>query len=372
MKSLKYLLRKEFAQIRRNKAILRMMFVMPIIQLVVLPFAANYDVKDVKLVILDQDKSSMTKECIHLISASKYFKLVAFEEKYTEALKYVEADQADIILEFPSHCESDLIREDKVNIYMAVNAINGMKANVGAQYLQRILSQYNQKIRQEWLKIPAFPPEPIIITNSRFWFNPQMSYKLFMVPGILTLLLTMIGSFLASLNIVREKEIGTIEQINVTPIPKYIFIMGKLIPFWLMSQIVLTLGLIVARVVYQIDSWNALTVIYLFNSIYMVAVLGLGLFISTITDNQQQAVLISFFLMMVFILLGGLYTSTDSMPEWAKWISRVNPVTYYVEVMRMSIIRHSNFTELAKHFYIISGIAVFTISAAIFNYRKRG
>ena len=145
MKSLKYLLRKEFAQIRRNKAILRMMFVMPIIQLVVLPFAANYDVKDVKLVILDQDKSSMTKECIHLISASKYFKLVAFEEKYTEALKFVEADQADIILEFPSHCESDLIREDKVNIYMAVNAINGMKANVGAQYLQRILSQYNQK-----------------------------------------------------------------------------------------------------------------------------------------------------------------------------------------------------------------------------------
>lgn len=371
MRSLLFLLEKEFHQIRRNPAILRMMFIMPIIQLIVLPFAADYEVKNINVVIVDHDRSTVTKECINEIVASGYFQLVAYESSYKAALQYIESDAADIVLEFPNHAETDLIREDAISIYIAVNAINGTKANIGASYLQRILQNSNKKIREKWITMPRFNPEPIIELKPRFWYNELMSYKLFMVPGILTLLLTMIGSFLASLNIVREKEIGTIEQINVSPIQKHYFILGKLIPFWIMSQVVLTLGLLVAKIFYGINSWHALGTIYLFNAVYMIAVLGMGLLISTITNNQQQAVLISFFIMMVFILLSGLYTSIDSMPYWAQMITKIDPVAYYVDVMRMLIIKRSSLTDITRHLMTILLFAIILVSVATLNYSKR-
>ena len=371
MKMLRFLLEKEFHQIRRNPAILRMMFIMPIIQLIVLPFAANYEVKDVKLVIVDNDHSSLSRESIQTITASGYFQLIKMASSYHEALGWIESDEADLILEFPNKAEEMLIREDQISIYLAVNAINGMKANIGASYLQQILSKINANVREQWITLPRYLPEPIIEVKKSFWYNRFMDYKLFMVPGILTLLLTMIGSFLASLNIVREKEIGTIEQINVTPIPKGIFIAGKLIPFWLMSQIVLGLGLLVARVIYGIESWPVLAWIYLFNAIYMLAILGLGLYISTITANQQQAVLVSFFFMMVFILMSGLYTSIDAMPYWAKLVTMFNPVSYYVELMRMLIIKRSGLHDILPFLWIMILFAIFTLSIAVLNYKKR-
>src|ERR1044072_8778079 len=168
-----------------------------------------------------------------------------------------------------------------------------------------------------------------------------MNYKYFMVPGILVVLVTMVGSFLASLNIVREKEIGTIEQINVTPVKKYHFILGKLIPFWILGLLILTIGLAIARVAYGIMPLGGFGVIYTFAAVYLLAVLGLGLLLSTYTSNQQQAMLLSFFLMMVFILLSGLYTSIDSMPAWAKVLRKFNPLTYFIDVMRMVVLKGS-------------------------------
>jgi ABC-2 type transport system permease protein len=224
------------------------------------------------------------------------------------------------------HFERDLIKESEAKLFLAVNAINGTRASLGAAYLQSIIRDYNQQIRTKLIQFPRMNPEPIIDVTNRYWYNIHMNYPVFMVPGILTLLLTMIGSFLAALNIVREKEIGTIEQINVTPLRKHLFILGKLIPFWVLSQIVLTLGLIVARVFYGISVRENLWLIFLFSAIYMLAVLGLGLLISTISQTQQQAVLVSFFLLMIFILMSGLYTSIDSMPYWAQVITWFNPL----------------------------------------------
>src|SRR5258706_294033 len=194
----------------------------------------------------------------------------------------------------------------------------------------------------KWIQFPRFSPELNVEVTSSNWFNPNMNYKIFMVPGILVILVTMVGSFLASLNIVREKEIGTIEQINVTPVKKYQFIIGKLIPFWLLGLVIMTIGFVIARVVYGIVPLGSFTTIYTFACVYLLAVLGLGLLISTYTTTQQQAMLLSFFLMMIFILLSGLYTSIDSMPEWAQWITRFNPVTYFIEVMRMVVLKGSS------------------------------
>jgi ABC-2 type transport system permease protein len=192
-----------------------------------------------------------------------------------------------------------------------------------------------------------------------------------MVPGILVILLTMVGANLTAINIVKEKEIGTIEQINVTPIKKYHFILGKLIPFWLIGLVVLTLGLIIARLAYGIIPVGSFVTIYVFAAVYLLAILGLGLLISTYSANQQQSMLLSFFIMMIFILLGGLYTSIDSMPEWAQWITKFNPVSYFVNVMRMVVLKGSSLSDISNHLLIMGGFAVALNGWAILSYRKR-
>ncbi len=192
-----------------------------------------------------------------------------------------------------------------------------------------------------------------------------------MVPGILVVLLTMVGANLSALNIVKEKEIGTIEQINVTPIKKHHFILAKLIPFWVIGLVILSIGLLIAWLAYGIIPVGSLLVIYCFAALYLLAVLGLGLLISTFTHNQQQAMLISFFLMMVFILLGGLYTSIESMPGWARAITKVNPVAYFVEVIRMVVLKGSGFADIKNHMLIMLGFAAVLNGWAIYSYKKR-
>jgi ABC-2 type transport system permease protein len=193
-----------------------------------------------------------------------------------------------------------------------------------------------------------------------------------MVPGILAILVTMVGGFLSALNIVKEKEIGTIEQINVTPIKKYHFILGKLIPFWVLGNVVFTLGLTVSWLIYGIVPEGSLLVLYLFVAVYLLAVLGFGLLISTFCDTQQQAMFIMFFFMMIFILMGGLFTSIDSMPDWAQLVTRFNPVRYLIEVMRMIILKGSEFRDVITHFIIVSVFAVVLNALAVLNYRKTG
>jgi ABC-2 type transport system permease protein len=198
-----------------------------------------------------------------------------------------------------------------------------------------------------------------------------MNYKLFMVPGILVVLLTMVGAFLTALNIVKEKEVGTIEQLNVTPIRKTEFVLGKLIPFWVLGMVVLTLGLLVARLIYGIVPVGNIGLLYLFAAVYLLGVLGLGLLISNIAQTQQQSMLMAFFLMMIFILMGGLYTSIDSMPYWAQVVTWFNPVTYFIDVMRMVVLKGSTFSDISRQLGIIGIFAVVLNAWAVVSYRKR-
>jgi len=371
MRTVLFLLEKEFRQILRDPAILRMMFIMPVIQLIILPQAADYEVRNIRLAILDHDKTVFTRQLVNKVTSSGYFILDSYVSNMNEAMERVEQDEADLVLEIPGDFERDLIREDEREIYIAANAINGVRANLGVSYLSSIIRSYNEEIRIKWLQIPRMNTEPRIYTTHSTWYNVHLDYQMYMVPGILVILVTMVGSFLAALNIVREKEIGTIEQINVTPIRKHHFILGKLIPFWVLGQISLTIGFIVAFLVYGILPEGNIGLIYLFSAVYMLAILGLGLLISTFVQTQQQALLISFFAMMVFILLGGLYTSIESMPAWAQFISSINPVTYFIEVIRMVFLKGSTLSDISRHLGIIFIFAVVLNLWAISSYRKR-
>lgn len=371
MKTLFFLLQKEFRQIFRDPAILRLIFIMPVIQLLILPWAADYEIKNINLSVVDHDHSDYSRKLVSKISASGYFHVVNYSGSYDQALQDIEKDNADLLLQIPSHFEKDLVKEDEANLFMALNAINGVKASLGGTYLRSIIQDFNREVRLEWVQLPRFSPETQIEVTSSNWFNPLMNYKYFMVPGILVLLLTMVGSNLTAINIVKEKEIGTIEQINVTPVRKHIFILGKLIPFWVLGLFVLTFGFLIARVIYGITPSGSFLTIYVFAAVYLLAVLGLGLLISTYAHTQQQAMLISFFIMMIFVLMSGLYTSIDSMPEWAKWITRFNPVSYFIEVMRMVVLKGSNLADIKYHLLTVFGFAAGLNGWAIVNYHKR-
>jgi ABC-2 type transport system permease protein len=371
MRTLKFLLQKEFRQIFRDPSILRIILIMPVIQLLIPPWAADYEMKNIKLAVVDQDHSEYSRQLINKITSSGYFKLADYSSSYDQSLQKVEQDEADLILQIPVNFEKQLVKEDAATLFMATNAINGVKAGLGSAYLQRIIQDYNREVRTEWIQFPRFNPETQIDIASSNWFNPLMNYKYFMVPGILVILLTMVGSNLTAINIVKEKEIGTIEQINVTPVKKYHFVLGKLIPFWILGLVVLTIGLTISRLFYGIIPAGSFLTIYVFAAVYLLAVLGLGLLVSTYSANQQQAMLLSFFLMMIFILLGGLYTSIDSMPNWARWITKFNPVSYFIEVMRMVILKGSTLSDIKPQLLAMGGFAVVFNGWAVWNYRKR-
>lgn len=347
-----------------------MIFFMPVAQLLVIPLAADYEIKNINLVVIDHDHSTYTRKLITDITASGYFKLTGYDNSFQEALEQVKKDEADVLLEIPEGFEKKLIRENSNKLFIAVNAINGVKAGLGSAYINSIIRNFNDKIRTELIQPDRFNREPIIEITSSNWFNPEMSYHIFMVPGILAILVTMVGGFLSALNIVKEKETGTMEQINVTPIKKHHFIIGKLIPFWLLGNLIFAIGLLIARLVYGIVPAGSLPALFTGTSVYLLALLGFGLLISTFCETQQQAMLIMFFFMMIFILMGGLYTPIDSMPEWAKWISWLNPASYLIEVVRMIVLKGSGFRDILPHLMKLSLFTIVLNSWAIFNYRK--
>jgi ABC-2 type transport system permease protein len=370
MRTIRFLLQKEFRQIFRNKIILAMIMVMPAIQLMILPLAADYEVKNINIAVVDNDRSPYSQRLISTITASGYFRLAAFRHSFDEAYELIERDDADLILEIPAGFERNLIRESEQKLFIAVNAINGVKANLGGSYLSSIVKSFNKDLQFDLMPTISSSLNSSIEIVTTNWYNTLLNYRVFMVPGILAILITMVGGFLSCLNIVKEKEVGTIEQINVTPIKKHHFILGKLVPFWILGNVVFTIGLLISWLLYGIVPDGNLLVLYGFIWVYLLAVLGFGLLISTYCETQQQAMFIMFFFMMVFILMGGLFTSTDSMPQWAQMVARLNPVSYLISVMRMVILKGSSLLDILPHLATTFAFALVLNVWAVINYKK--
>jgi len=370
MRTLFFLLRKEFRQIFRDPGMLRIIILMPVIQLLVLPRAADYEIKNINIAIEDYDHSEVSQQMVNKIISSGYFRLVGYNNDFNKGYELIEKDKADIVLEIPLDFEQKLIRNNNQDLLVAVNAINGTKAIIGSGYLNSIIMDYNKEIRMKWLPPTRFNELPTIDIVSSNWYNPNLIYAVFMVPGILVLLLTLIGGNLSAFNIVKEKEIGTIEQINVTPIKKHIFILGKLIPFIIMGLVVFTLGMIIAALVYGIIPVGSLLLLYLFAFIYLVTLVGFGLLISTYSETQVQAQSLTFFFLIIFNLMSGLFTSIDSMPHWAQIITKFIPLSYFIEVMRMIVLKGSHFKDVVYQFGILILMGIVLNTWAILNYRK--
>lgn len=372
MKVLGFILQKEFRQIFRDKTILAMMFLMPTIQLIIMPLAANFEVKSVNVAYVDHDHSTYSQKLKNKIASSGYFRWVGNPQSYNDGLDMIEYGTSDLILEIPNNFERNLVREGSQKLNLSVDAINGTKASIGGAYLSSVINDFNRDldVNIKLSKGNIFSTNAKINLESTNWYNPRAEYKYYMVPGILVLLLTLIGGFVTALNIVKEKEIGTIEQINVTPIKKWQFILGKLIPFWIVGMIVFTIGLIVMYLVYGIFPAGSLLVLYVFAAVYLIALLGLGLLISTFADTQLQAMFIAYFFMMIFMLMSGFFTNIDSMPDWARMLSNLTPVTHFIKVVRLIVLKGSSFAEVGIELVYLAAFAVVLNGLAIWNYRK--
>lgn len=373
MRVIRYLLEKEFKQIFRNKAMIPIIFVMPVVQLLVLSFAVDYEIKNLRLFVVDQDKSVISRQLIDKYLAGGYFQLAGYHTSQEEAFTSLEKRESDLSITIPPNFEIDLLSDGKAQLQIFLDAIDGTKAGLASNYSLSIINDFNKQIIQDYALPYSRPISQSIKTpdlNVRFYYNPHMDYKSYMIPGILVILITMIGAFLSSMNIVREKELGTIEQLNVTPIKKYQFIIGKTIPFWILGLFELSIGLLAAKIVFDIPIVGDLSVLYSFAAIYLFLVLGFGLLISTLTDTQQQAMFISWFFLVIFILMGGLFTPIENMPMWAQKLTLGNPVSYLVEVARAVLLKGSGFMDLLNHFIIITCIAIALNILAILRYRK--
>jgi len=372
MRRILFILEKEFKQIFRNKAIIGIIIVMPIVQLILLANAATFETKNIKLFIVDNDLSSVSRELISKFSAVEYFDIVGNSFNFRDGETAIYSATADVYIEFPAGLEKSLVTRQKEKIQVNINAIDGAKAGLANGYINNVINEYNLELMSQFgaaLQMQGAQTKRASVI-SRNWYNPEMNYKFFMVPGILVLLVTMIGAFLTAMNIVREKEIGTMEQLNVTPIRKSEFIIGKLIPFWLIGLFMLSFGMLVGYILYDLPFKGDLWLIFLFAGIYLFAILGFGLLISTVSNNQQQAMFITWFFLIIFILLSGLFTGVENMPRWAQILTYFNPVKYFIEVIRMVMLKGSGFTHIKEHFLIISIFAIILNTLAVMNYRK--
>ena len=371
MRIIAIILQKEFRQIFRNPNILRLILAMPIIQLIVIPFAADFEIKHINLSVVDQDHSAYSQRLVQKMTAGGYFRLTGSTHDYRQALEAVEDGEADLILTIPPHFEKDLIVESKATLQLAADAVNAQKAGLATLYASQIIGSFNGEVREEWVQLPRHSELPVIEVRSTNRYNPGNDYQLFMVPGILALLVTMVGALISALNIVAEKEKGTIEQINVTPIRKHEFIIGKLVPFWVLGLVSLALGFVVSYLVFGIVPVGSYFTVFLYAAVYLLAVLGIGLLLSTVADTQQQATLFAFFIMMLFVLMGGLYTAVESMPAWAQTLSALLPTTYFIRVVRAVVLKGSGIADLQYEFLVTLAFALVLNTLAVLNYRKR-
>ena len=372
MRTILFLIRKEFLQIFRNKGMLPIILVMPFIQLIILANAADFEIENLQVLFIDKDQSTASRLLYNKFEGSNYFQVTGYGFSSKEGEEALFSDESDLVIEIPAGFEKTIVRDGSDKIQLVVNAIDGSKAGLANYYANAVIMDYNTEIAQRFGVNNSISPlsfKSIDIAYSH-WFNPSLDYKTFMVPGILVLLITMIGAFLSSMNIVREKEIGTIEQINVTPIKKYQFIIGKLFPFWILGLVELTVGLILAKLLFSVPIVGSLVTIYGFSAIYLLLILGMGLLISTTTETQQQAMFISWFFLVIFILMSGLFTPIENMPGWAQKITLFNPIRYFIEVVRMVMLKGSGFKDITWHLMVVGGYAFALNALAAWRYRK--
>ena len=372
---LKFLIEKEFKQLLRNSFLPRLIIGYPCIVMIIMPWATNMEIKNISVNVVDNDHSVVSQRLIHKIDASSYFRLNNLSPTYNSALRDIESGDADVILEIPRHFEKKLENGEASHVLLAANAVDGSKGGLASSYMTATLADYNAQLHAEnpssgIVQEAASSVQPSVSVSEKNLYNTHLNYKLFMVPALMVMLVTVICGFLPALNIVSEKEVGTIEQMNVTPVGKFKFILAKLIPFWVVGFVVLTLSFGFAWLIYGILPVGSLGIIYLLSALFVLVMSGFGLVISNHSATMQQAMFVMFFFIIILLLMSGLFTPVMSMPQWAQIITILNPLKYFVDIMRMVYLKGSGLTDLSLQIGALLAFATLFNFWAVKSYRK--
>lgn len=365
-----FLIQKEFKQIFRNKFLPRLIVAFPVMAILVMPWAANMEIKNVNVAIMDFDKSSITKELISKIESSSYFHLTLRTNNVKEAYNCIYTNDCDVIVEFPLGFESGFLKSKNAQLGIYANAINSTKGSLGAGYLSNIIMEFARTKQMSIFSNATNTGAMEVLSLYRF--NPNLDYKIYMIPALMVMILTMICGFLPAFNIVGEKEKGNIEQMNVTPIKKFDFILAKLVPYWCIGFIVLTLCFILAYLIYGLVAVGSYALIYLFAMCYVLVVAGIGLIISNYSHTMQQAMFVIFFFVLILVLMSGLFTSIKSMPSWAYYLTYINPLKYFIESLRLIFLKGSTIFDIWHNLLALIIFAFIFNLWAIVSYKKRG
>ena len=358
---IKYLLQKEFIQIRRNTFMPKIILMFPIMVMCVMPWVMNQEVKNIRVDVVDMDRTTHSQQLVHQVEASNYFIFNGQKATYQEAMNDIESSKADIILE---------IRDGKFLI--AANAVNGTKGSIGSAYLSQIVREKVIVNSEKFASaIGSRAGNSSLYTfHSTLLYNKGQDYKVYMIPALMGILMMMLCGFLPALNIVGEKEKGTIEQMNVTPVSKWSFILAKLIPYWIIGLVVLTLCLILSWLVYGITCQGPLLLVYLLAILLALFFSSFGLIVSNYSDTMQQAIFVMWFFVVCMMLLSGLFTPTRSMPDWAYLTTYVNPMHYFIDAIRTVFVRGGGFAAIAHQLLALTVSGTVMGGWAVLSYKK--
>lgn len=383
------LLRKEFLQLRRSPLLLVIFVILPVALMNMVPRIATQEIKGLKFSVVDADHSTLSSRLVQKIDASQYLSLVATCPTYREAIATVEKGEADIIVSIPHGYERDVVRTlgnamtaggaagmgaaisptTLPEVQLVANATNGMKGSMSVAYVQGITQMLLAEVIEEQGLAASSQggARPIAV---RYLFNPHLDYRIYMVPALFALLLTLIVGFLPALNIVGEKERGTIEQLNVTPVSKLSFIVAKLIPYWVVGIVMTFIALMAARGIYGFWPVGSVGTMMVFVSLHCLLISAVGLVISNYSTTMRQAAMTMFFFLVIFILMSGLLTPIRSMPNWAQALTCVNPMRFLIEALRAIYLKGSSLAELSSQFFTLSAMAAVFATWAVVSYRK--
>ena len=358
--TLKYLIQKEFLQIRRNSFLPRLIFVFPVVIMCVMPWVMNMEVRNIVVDVVDNDRTITSQQLVHDIEASNYFIFHGQQPTYQAALANIETGKADVVLVIPQDYSRNLTLGRQPQVLIAANAVNGTKGSMGSAYLSQIVTAHAM-------------PEAVNIqskVSTLLLYNKHQNYKVYMIPALFAIVMMLMTGFLPTLNIVGEKEAGTIEQINVTPVSKWAFILSKLIPYWLIALFVITAGLLLAWAIYGITSSGPIWLIYVLAMLLALFFSSFGLIVSNYSDTMQQAVFVMWFFVVCLMLLSGLFTPTRSMPHWAYLTTYVNPMHYFIDAIRTVFIRGGTFQAIAHQVFALLSIGLVMACWAVQSYKK--
>ena len=378
MSVLRTLIIKELRQFRRNPFLPKLVVGFPLAIVLILPWIANMDVKGVSVGIVDADRSDVSRRITSHVEASEYLRLHDLYADYPSALADLEDGHIDAIIEIPN-CFGHSLHATPKRLSIWANGVNAMKGSLGSQYLMQTVIKAiptRNTPTQPSFESSEIVNSPLSIINSPFsivnYYNPTMDYKHFMIPALMIMLMVMVGGFLPALNLVSEKELGTIEQINVTPVSRLTFTLSKLIPFWVICLLELALCMTLALLVYGLPVAGSVGVIFLAALLFIIVMSSIGVIIANLSETMQQTMFLMLFIVLSFILLSGLMTPIESMPLWTQHFTHLLPPTYMVEIMRAVYLRGTTVAELSGAYLALATFALIFATLASFTYRKRG